>query len=202
MGDNFRRLASLQSSSHSQLNSSYMTTGKVRGQRLLWIVSGHRRWFESHGLLKCQLDSWSVIRNRSKLLEKCVDTVAFVLIIYLCCFLPCVCSMRKECLLVEHRHLPASSENTSCVAKQHLIYCCVQPCGDATAPPVYQDTPLRLDMATHTMKLTLKQSDRWRKSRGWCSTCPKILIGIHELYLWKQTDGYKSLFETICRKNS
>lgn len=51
--------------------------------------------------------------------------------------------------MVEHHHLPASSENTSCGAKQHLIYCCVQPCGDATVPPGCQDMPLQLDMATH-----------------------------------------------------
>ncbi len=139
-----------------------------QGSEVIMDCSGHRRWAESHGLLKCQLDSWGAIRNRSKLLDKCVDTIAFVLIIYLCCFLPCVCSMRKECLLVEHHHLPASSENTSCGAKQHLIYCCVLPCGDATAPPGYQDMPLQLNMATHIEKLTLKQSDRWRKSRCWC----------------------------------
>lgn len=94
-------LASLQSSCHSQLNlRSNMTTEKVRGQRSLWIASGHGRWLMSHGLLKCQLDSWGVIiRNLSKLLEKCVDTVAFVLIIYLCCVSPCVCAAwgRQAC---------------------------------------------------------------------------------------------------------
>ncbi len=91
-------LASLQSCCHSQLNPrSNMTTEKVRGQRSLWIASGHRRWLKSRGLLKCQLDSRGVIiRNLSKLLEKCVGTVAFVLIIYLCCLSPHVCSMRKH----------------------------------------------------------------------------------------------------------
>lgn len=105
---------------------------KVGGQRAVWIVSGHRGWFKSHGLLKCQRDSWSVIRNPSKLLEKCVDAVAFVLITYFSCSFPCV-SMRKACLLVEHNHFTAMSENTSCGATQD----CSQACGDATAPPGY-----------------------------------------------------------------
>lgn len=136
--DKFSRLASPQSCNHSQLNSrSSMTTEKVKGQRLLWIVLSRRRWLKSHGLLKCQLDSQSVIGNPSKLLEKCVDTVAFVLIIYLCCFSPHVCSMRKACLLVEHSRFSALSENTSCGAKQHLIYCCARSCCDATAPSGY-----------------------------------------------------------------
>ena len=124
--DKFDRLASPPSSSHSQLNyRSNMTTEKVGGQRLLWIVTGHRGWLESRGLLKCQLDSQSVIRNPSKQLEKVCwhgsvcGNYKFVVFSSLC-----VQRGGKAWLVVEHCCFPAVSENSSCEAKQHLIYCC------------------------------------------------------------------------------
>lgn len=64
--------------------------------------------------------------------------------------------MRKAFLVAEPHCFKALSENISCGAKQHLIYCCSQPCGGATAPPCCQDIPLHLGMATHTKKAQLK----------------------------------------------
>ena len=124
-----------------------MTTEKVRGQRLFIDCfrsqkMGKVPWVAqmSAGFMKCHQESVQAAGEVCQHCNICVNYI-FVLLFFLC-----VHSMR--CSLTFQLWV-----KTSCVATQHLISA-VCSCGEATAPPSYQNMPLQLDMAaiikTHT----------------------------------------------------
>lgn len=98
-----------------------------RSQRVAYIPWAAQM---SAGFMRYHQESFQAAGKVCWHCSDCVNYI-FVLLVSLC-----VWHMSKECLLLEHCRFPALTENTSCGAKQHLIYCCAQPCGVATAPPV------------------------------------------------------------------
>lgn len=172
---------------YSQLNSrSNMTVEKVRGQRLLWIVTGHRRWLKSHGLLKCQLDSWSVIRNLSKLLEKCVDTVSFC-VNYIFVLLFALCVQHEKGKPGGRAPPPPSTE------WKHILWC--QTTLDLLLRSALwwcYSTTLLLRRATtfrngYTQWISVEKThrDEGNQEADVQGTWQDLFNGIHEVYLWK-----------------